>query len=43
MKRLAPILGFMFILIIPAEFLMADLGVDMWRPYMGETKNQEFI
>jgi len=43
MKRLAPILGFMFILIIPATILMADLGVDMWRPYISETKNQEFI
>jgi len=40
MKRLAPILGFMFILLIPASFLTADLGIDLWKPYMSEPRDQ---
>lgn len=41
MKRLAPILGFIFILIIPATFLMADLGIDLWKPYMSTPRRQD--
>ena len=41
MKRLAPILGFLFILIIPATILMADLCDDLWKPYMSEPRNQD--